>query len=190
MNKIITMCVAGVLSVAAQAASVNWTITGVQDTLGRQMVGKGLYTAYLFVTENTTGVTLTTTTFATVADLLAAGKFDSLSEYSAAANTNNGAGRWSGATGLTGFEGTEDSPTKLSAFVVIIDNVDVTKAEKYLLVNDGAVETLEFKSDTSAAMTMSFGSQSEGTWQAVPEPTSGLLLLMGMGVLALRRKQK
>ncbi len=27
-------------------------------------------------------------------------------------------------------------------------------------------------------------------WQTVPEPTSGLLLLMGLGALALRRKQK
>ena len=29
-----------------------------------------------------------------------------------------------------------------------------------------------------------------GAWQSVPEPTSGLLLLLGMAGLALRRKQK
>ncbi len=43
---------------------------------------------------------------------------------------------------------------------------------------------------------LTFGSLADETkasankWTVVPEPTSGLLLLMGMGALALRRKQK
>ena len=34
------------------------------------------------------------------------------------------------------------------------------------------------------------GFVSAGQWAAVPEPTSGLLMLLGMAGLALRRKQK
>ena len=37
---------------------------------------------------------------------------------------------------------------------------------------------------------LGFGSQDGQTWKSVPEPTSGLLLLLGMAGLALRRKQK
>lgn len=43
-----------------------------------------------------------------------------------------------------------------------------------------------------AAITFTFSDvkgDTVGTWQAVPEPTSGLLLLLGMAGLALRRKQ-
>jgi len=42
----------------------------------------------------------------------------------------------------------------------------------------------------SGALNMSFGTQASNTWTAVPEPTSGLLLLLGVAGLALRRKQK
>ena len=46
--------------------------------------------------------------------------------------------------------------------------------------------------DTSSAnRSFQIGSQASATWYtAVPEPTSGLLMLLGMAGLALRRKQK
>ena len=37
---------------------------------------------------------------------------------------------------------------------------------------------------------MATATQTAGNWAAVPEPTSGILLLLGMAGLALRRKQK
>ena len=36
---------------------------------------------------------------------------------------------------------------------------------------------------------LGFGSQAGQTWQSVPEPTSGLLLILGMAGLALRRQR-
>jgi len=42
-------------------------------------------------------------------------------------------------------------------------------------------------SDTAS---IKFGSQAGNAWQSVPEPTSGLLLILGLAGLALRRKQK
>lgn len=48
-------------------------------------------------------------------------------------------------------------------------------------INLSALGT-HFKGDTAGTAT--------GGWQAVPEPTSGLLLLLGVAGLALRRKQR
>ena len=36
---------------------------------------------------------------------------------------------------------------------------------------------------------MATATQNAGNWAAVPEPTSGLLLLLGMAGLALKRKR-
>ena len=41
-----------------------------------------------------------------------------------------------------------------------------------------------------ATATVPIGFAGGGSWAAVPEPTSGILLLLGMAGLALRRKQK
>ena len=68
----------------------------------------------------------------------------------------------------------------------------------YFVINDGGKE---FKSSTivkgaleSQTATMNFGNMASATqnasnWAAVPEPTSGLLLLLGMAGLALKRKR-
>jgi hypothetical protein len=45
---------------------------------------------------------------------------------------------------------------------------------------------------SSGSLSMTFGTQTSNTWNemaAVPEPTSGLLLLLGVAGLALRRKR-
>ena len=51
-----------------------------------------------------------------------------------------------------------------------------------------------YQSETVSALAWAVGSASfsfegNGTWTAVPEPTSGLLMLLGMAGLALRRKR-
>ena len=68
----------------------------------------------------------------------------------------------------------------------------------HVVLSDGSKE---FKSSTVSAVAqeaatspIGFGSlktatQTASNWQAVPEPTSGLLLLLGMAGLALKRKR-
>ena len=68
----------------------------------------------------------------------------------------------------------------------------------YFVIEDGGKKfTSDIKTASAQAtstITVNFGNmqaatQAAGNWQSVPEPTSGLLLLLGMAGLALKRKR-
>ena len=190
MKKLMIACVAVAMAAVTQAATVNWTITNVyspSDSTAK--VAAGTMSAWLFVTANTTDVTtgIPVTTLAAVQSVLDSGDLTGLSSLAAAHGSNAAAGGFSGATGLTGF-----SSGTLSAFAVVVDSTDLASAENYFLVSGGATKDATFTSATGAK-TLLWGSQASitqaaGAWTAVPEPTSGLLMLLGMAGLALRRK--
>ena len=192
MKKLMTACVAVAMAAVAQAASINWTIANVyspSDSAAK--VDTGMASAWLFVTANTTDVTagIPVTTLAAVQAVLASGDLTGLASLAAAHGTNASAGSFGGATGLDGF-----SSGSLTAFAVVVDSTDLASAQHYFLASGGAEKTATFTSATGAKM-LAFGiqatiTQAEGGWTAtaVPEPTSGLLLLLGMAGLALKRK--
>ena len=78
------------------------------------------------------------------------------------------------------------------------DMVGNTSYDFYFVIEDGGKK---FTSDTksvlaqaTATVTVNFGNmqtatQNASNWAAVPEPTSGLLMLLGMAGLALRRRR-
>ena len=67
----------------------------------------------------------------------------------------------------------------------------------YVISDSGKALTSDTKSGAAlatGATSLHFGNQATytqaaGNWQSVPEPTSGLLLLLGMAGLALKRKR-
>ena len=189
-------CVAVAMAAVAQAASINWTISNVYSpTDSTAKVAANSMSAWLFVTANSTDVTagIPVTTLAAVQAVLDSGDLTGLSSLAAANAANTAAGMVTGATGLTGF-----SSGSLTAFAVVVDSTDLAKAENYFLVSDGATKDAAFTSATGVKM-LGWGDQTSytqgaGKWTAVtsdvPEPTSGILLLLGMAGLALRRKQK
>ena len=190
MKKLVLMGVAIAIATIAQAATVSWTITNVyspSDSTTKVAVGGA--TAYLFVTANSTDVTtgIPVTTLAAVQAILDSGDLTGLSGLAAVSKANNAAGGFTGATGLTGF-----SSGSLEAFAVVVDGTDLASAENYFIVSGGATKTVTFTSATGAKA-LGWGDQTSytqgaGKWSAVPEPTSGLLLLLGMAGLALKRK--
>ncbi len=191
MKKLMIVCAAVVMAAAAQAATVNWTISNVyspSDSTAK--IAAGSMSAWLFVTANSTDKTagIPVTTLAAVQTVLDSGDLTGLSSLAAAHASNAAAGNITGATGLEGF-----SSGTLTAFAVVVDSTDLASAENYFLVSGGATKDATFTSATGAK-TLLWGSQASitqaaGAWTAVPEPTSGLLMLLGMAGLALRRKR-
>lgn len=190
MKKLMIACVAVAMAAAAQAASINWTITNVyspSDSTTKAAVGS--MSAWLFVTANSTDVTtIKTTTLAAVQTVLDSGNLAGLADLAASHANNAAAGGFTGATGLP----TTFSSGSLTAFAVVIDSTDLATAENYFLVSEGATKSASFTSATGIK-NLAWGDQTSytqgaGKWSAVPEPTSGLLLLLGMAGLALKRK--
>ena len=190
MKKLMIACVAVAIAAVAHAANVNWAIGNVyspSDSTAK--VAAGSMSAWLFVTANSTDVTtgIPVTTLTAVQAVLDTGDLTGLSSLAAAHGTNASAGNITGVTGLSGF-----SSGSLTAFAIVIDSTDLASAENYYFVSDGATKTATFTSATGMKM-LAWGDQTSytqgaGKWTAAPEPTSGLLLLLGMAGLALKRK--
>ena len=188
MKKLMIIVAVACAALASQAASFNWK-TGaanqvyVMNTTDKLVSG----TAYLF----DTGVV----TQQMVIDAFSAGT--DISSLSGLDNSSVSAGVVAAKTGSGMFDWGDPGDT-LNAYFAVLANVG---GQDYLYLSTtaqgGALEsgftTIQFKEkETSqlAAMGASAGYQGAGWYTAaVPEPTSGLLLLLGMAGLALKRKQ-
>ena len=71
-------------------------------------------------------------------------------------------------------------------YTVILDGA-IDAADAYMITAEKTASV-----PSSGSMMMAFGTQASNTWNemaSVPEPTSGLLLLLGVAGLALKRKR-
>ena len=179
MKKIMIMLGAAVMAACVQAAALNWTVTTVPGVTEGADLTK--YTAVLYFTEGagTVGSTFTTVNKDDVIASLQAGQL--AAGYSLAKNLN-AAGA---ATGATGLSSAFDNGDSLTGFVVLLDG-SVDNFNNYIVTADKSAAW----TSSTGAKTMVFGSQASAEWTAAaPEPTSGLLLLLGVAGLALRRRR-
>ena len=145
--------------------------------------------AYFFVTSDSSGQLSTTTMETVLAEIMkgAGGNIESLAAYTKS-NT------YSATTGKAGFmsngNGKFDAGTTVSGFLIILDSDKLATAKNYMLAKTSKNESeLSKTAGASGAMTFGWGSQANNTWQAVPEPTSAMLIVLGVAALALRRKR-
>lgn len=196
MKKLMIVAVAGLCAAVAQAASVQWTITNVNGPSGDAL---GTGHAYVFFVEQSSGKADTSAWSALqnagATDLIAAvasATFDyKHSDLTAADgvwsyNTTTASALDQTTLGLSGN-------TKYSVYAVIFDSDTITDDSSFM-VTSASTAAATYDSTAGTTRTFSIGSQAtaSGTWYAVsdvPEPTSGLLMLLGMAGLALKRKR-
>ncbi len=170
-------------SLIARGAICQWALNRVGNDLnGASAVGA---TAYLI---NVATVSLDDMTTALSTDngweaLLA--KADDKVTLTEQKVTQNGVttiyGRVSSTTVQEGDVAKDYANGNYTFYAVIINNAE----DNYMIT-----KTIDGTAGPLSNISASFGSQASKTWQPIPEPTSGLLMLIGASLLALRRKQK
>ena len=168
MKKLITALVAIVSAVAVQAASVSWNTTGGVYDWNNFMAPEGTIAFYEAANMSTPLATLT---------------LDSDGAY---AGTVTGTDKtdWIARLTINNFDG---GGSYYKDYVFHMDSIThdgYADAATYLTALSGDVGS--FFGDTLNLMA---SPASQGYTAAVPEPTSGLLLILGMAGLALKRKR-
>ena len=189
MKKLIVVLGAVAIAAVAQASSFSWkTQTGQYVYQAGTTTKAGSVTAYLFNADVVSRDAL-------VAAFVDAGKgLTDFTSLSSKATSSAGA--------ITSTSFTADplgSETDLTAYFAIIsgDNIFVSAEVTggYQATSSTTLQFLPTTASKASAVEWTTGTTSVGTaggWYtaaAVPEPTSGLLMLLGMAGLALRRRR-
>ena len=183
MKKLMIMAAIVCTAVAVQAASYNWKTAAANQVYvaGSTTEKFGSGTAYLFDTA------ATGSSVAEVFALLVAG--NDITGLAIDSSTIS-----SGAVAAKTGSNLVNAGATLSAFFAVVDGSDFYISTVVSATGpDTGYETLSFKEKASsqlAAKDAASGYAGAGWYTAsVPEPTSGLLLLLGMAGLALKRKR-
>ena len=171
MKKLIIAAVAAMFGIAVQAAQVNWSVNAIQPPTGETVTAGWIVQIY----------------DSSVAFDYAKAAAEEITPWASGATVAAGtAFRAAGSTELA-------NGTSKNIYAVIYDATSIAAAQNYI-VSD--VITISAPAN-GAAVPAAFGSMVatttankflNATWTAAPEPTSGLLLLLGVAGLALKRK--
>lgn len=181
MKKFLIIMAMVLIASAVNAASVSWSGTNVKaDPDGNAATS---YTIYL--------VDASVISSDSLAGEIAAGNLPSLitgnavvATATSASTQPNGLVRWSATADLPS---TYEVGTEKKNFYTVILNDQLADATWYLITKTNT-ETIP----ATGNLSMDFGTQAGVEWQPiepVPEPTSGLLIMLGVAALALKRKK-
>jgi len=199
MKKLMFMLAAVACAATMQAATYNWqwstsdAATTAFETSPATLANTAIY--LFFDQANTSSALANTSKGNTLTTLRTDGKTIADTGYYKSATLND-SGK------LTAQSFTTDSAVKTYAYAVIIADGSDGSQWAYFSANKNTTGletgsgTFGFSISSTATKALSETGTSAGWYQikaasgGVPEPTSGLLLLVGAGMLALRRKQK
>ena len=177
MKKIIVMMAVAIAAVCSHAATVTWSAANIQP----DPTGNTSFEYLVYIVDNSAVAQ------SDMAGYLANGDTSYLSMALA--------------SGVTAKTSATADTAKLASLKSTDTYASGDSATYYhVILNDSALEDASYfqvsstKTGTvtaAGALTMGFGTQAGNTWtaMAVPEPTSGLLMLVGLAGLALRRRR-
>ena len=189
MKKLMILAAVAVMAIGAQAATVSWSLNNAYKPGGTATTDKlnGALTALIFSADSTG--TYSTYTKSQIETAIKGGTFKT--DMAASTSATSSAGGVVSNNSLFGNFATGDS---VSAFLVIFDGATVAASKNFLIV-DPATPSITIAADMGDNP-FGFGNlktltQNASNWTATaaPEPTSGILLLLGMAGLALKRKR-
>ena len=174
ITKIIIVSVALTVSFAVNAATVTWQLTSIADS--PNSVASAGWIAYV--------LDASTYTAFTGLDAGSQAKYAAENAFASGLTTNARYGK-----NATIEEGDYAKDETKGAYIVIFDASSIDTAS-YMAYTSAKTATIPA---SGSDVTVSFGTFSNATqnggWQSIPEPTSGLLMLLGAAGLALKRKR-
>lgn len=188
MKKLVMLLVVALAAVVAQASSVKWSASNIFNGNTTDKISGGA--AYLFAVGGdvtSAGVS----SFLSGTDSIDA-KNTFLSSKSVTSTKTSSTGVINTTLDVSLADGTYDF------FMVVFDSDPVTDASKFftsatvsgVAVTSVGTASIGFASQKALTQDASNFASVSGGGGDVPEPTSGLLLLIGGAMMALRRKQK
>ena len=191
MKKLIIAAAVACVAALTQAATVSWSISGLKDSTGNLMSSGA---AYVFCTKGANAKSVADVTAA----LAAITSADDLKTYLADNSLSALKGTISsGGTNVSGVDlassGVPAATSSVKIFAVIVDDDTFGDNVKYVITAaSGNVKTPAASTSNNAGFTLDGATPTANpsNWTAAaPEPTSGLLLLLGVAGLALKRKR-
>ena len=175
MKKLIIAVVFAVCGAIANAATVNWSANAIQSSPDTAIGAGWLVQIYSSSVDYSY-------------DAAKAGSIATWATGSTVA---------AGTTFRAAGSGTQENGTTASYYAVIYDAATVAAAKNYIVSDDVSVTVaaaggnaqLPFGAMTATTTANKFLNSSWTATTAVPEPTSGLLMLLGVAGLALRRRR-
>ena len=178
MKKLMFMLAAVAVAACTQAASVSWTCTNVKDGSGNAIDGIAYFVNAATLSQETLATYTKASDFTTALSGMYSYTPSTAGKYTSAAVEN-------ATLGLT-------DATASQAYLVIFDTATITDSSNYYVTEVKSFDTYAGTMTQNVKWgSQSTASQAAGAWTAVsvPEPTSGLLMLIGMAGLALRRRR-
>ena len=163
MKKLIIAACAIALAMVSQAAAVSWSATSIKDIDGNTAKNKSGWQIVCTIYDSTGANVIASDT----------------------ATTTSSIGKASGT-----IDGTATGTSYMAQLVATDDKGNTISSEKASFTTDGAAEYGPINFSTGAGFATSGAKINYASgWVAAPEPTSGLLLLLGVAGLALKRKR-